>query len=130
MHKILIIDDMPKNIQMAMNMLKHEGYHMFYAKSASMAMPLIKKHAFTLILLDIMMPETDGFEFCKLLKSSSSTKDIPILFLSGKDSVEDIQKAYEVGGTDYIIKPFIDIELKTKVAMHTQLAELKKALQC
>jgi putative two-component system response regulator len=117
---------MPKNIQMAMNMLKNEGYHMFYAKSAKMALKLVQEHTFTLILLDIMMPEMNGFEMCKILKSDVKNKNIPIIFLSGRDSNEDIQKAYEVGGIDYIIKPFIDIELKTKVATHSELVNLRK----
>ncbi len=126
MSTILIVDDMPKNIQMAMNMLKDEGYHMFYAKDAKMALKLVKEHDFDLILQDIMMPEIDGFEVCKILKSDEQTADISVIFLSGLDSSEDIQKAYEVGGVDYIIKPFIDIELKTKVAIHSELARLRK----
>ncbi len=128
MSKILIVDDMPKNIQMAMNMLKDEGYEMFYAKSATMALELIKKHDFDLLLVDIMMPQMDGYELCHILKSDIKTKSIPLIFLSGKDSFEDIQKAYESGGIDYIIKPFIDIELKTKVSIHIQLREFKKRL--
>ena len=126
MHKILIVDDMPKNIQMAMNMLKNEGYHMFYAKDGNMALKLTKEKEFDLILLDIMMPDINGFEVCKRLKSDPKTADIPIIFLSGKDSSDDIQTAYEIGGVDYIIKPFMDIELKTKVAIHTELSQLKK----
>jgi len=126
MSKILILDDMPKNIQMAMNMLKNEGYHMFYAKDGNMALKLTKEKEFDLILLDIMMPEINGFEVCQRLKADKTTADIPIIFLSGKDSIDDIQKAYEVGGIDYIIKPFMDIELKTKVAIHTELSQLKK----
>jgi len=126
MTKILIVDDTPKNIQMAMHMLKSEGYHMFYAKDANMALALIKENNFDLILLDIMMPEVDGFAVCQALKSDKNTADIPIIFLSGKDSSDDIQRAYEVGGVDYIIKPFIDIELKTKVATYTELTRLRK----
>ncbi len=127
MSKILIVDDMPKNIQMAMNMLKNEGHHMFYAKSAKMALKLILKHKIDIILLDIMMPEMDGFEMCKILKSDKETANIPVIFLSGRDSSCDIQKAYEVGGVDYIVKPFIDIELKTKVSIHSQLQQLTRS---
>jgi len=126
MYKILIVDDMPKNIQVAMNMLKDEGYHMFYAKDGNMALKLTKEKDFDLILLDIMMPDIDGFEVCKRLKSDTKTAHIPIVFLSGKDSSDDIQKGYEAGGIDYIIKPFLDIELKTKVAVHTELARLRQ----
>lgn len=128
MSKILIIDDKPKNIQVAMNMLRNEGHQMFYAKSASMGLKLVKEHEVEIILLDIMMPQMDGYEMCKILKNDSKTKEIPVIFLSGKDSIEDIQKAYEAGGVDYIIKPFIDIELKTKVALHSKLIQLKKEI--
>lgn len=120
---------MPKNIQMAMNMLKNEGYHMFYAKDASMALKLIEKQSFDLILLDIMMPQVNGFEMCEILKKDEKTSDIPVIFLSDKDSSEDIKRAYEVGGIDYIVKPFLDIELKTKVAVHSELSRLKKEVR-
>jgi len=117
---------MPKNIQIAMNMLKSEGYHMFYAKDAQMALKLIKEKKFDLILLDIMMPHMDGFEMCEILKSDKSTDSIPVIFLSGRDSGDDIQRAYEVGGIDYIVKPFINLELITKVAQHIELSRLRK----
>lgn len=126
MSKVLIVDDMPKNIQMAMNMLKDEGYHMFYAKDGKMALKLVKEQEFDLILLDVMMPLMNGFEVCEILKSDEKTSSIPVIFLSGKDSSEDIQKSYEVGGIDYIVKPFIDIELKTKVGVQVELSKLKK----
>ncbi len=130
MSNILIVDDMPKNIQMAMNMLKGEGHHMFYAKNAKMGLNIVKEQKIDIILLDIMMPQMDGYQMCKILKSDKNTKDIPVIFLSGKDSSEDIQKAYEAGGVDYITKPFIDIELKTKVSIQTELVRLRKEFMC
>ena len=124
-NKILIVDDIPINIQMAMNILKDEGYKMYYAKSGEMALKLIDENDFDLILLDIMMPEMNGFEVCLKLKSNDKTKNIPIIFLSGKDSSTDIEKAYEVGGIDYVVKPFITIELITKVKSYTRLKQLE-----
>ena len=124
-NKILIVDDIPINIQMAMNILKDEGYKMYYAKSGEMALKLIDEKDFDLILLDIMMPEMNGFEVCLKLKSNDKTKNIPIIFLSGKDSSMDIEKAYEVGGIDYVVKPFITIELITKVKSYTRLKQLE-----
>ena len=124
-NKILIVDDIPINIQMAMNILKDEGYKMYYAKSGEMALKLIDENDFDIILLDIMMPEMNGFEVCLKLKSNDKTKNIPIIFLSGKDSSTDIEKAYEVGGIDYVVKPFITIELITKVKSHTRLKQLE-----
>ena len=124
-NKILIVDDIPINIQMAMNILKDEGYKMYYAKSGEMALKLIDENDFDLILLDIMMPEMNGFEVCLKLKSNDKTKNIPIIFLSGKDFSTDIEKAYEVGGIDYVVKPFITIELITKVKSYTRLKQLE-----
>ena len=124
-NKILIVDDIPKNIQMAMNILKNEKYKMFYAKSGQMALDLICEHNFDLILLDIMMPEMTGFEVCSKLKNDEKTKNIPIIFLSGKDSTQDIEKAYEVGGMDYVVKPFITIELIKKVNSYVRLKQLE-----
>jgi len=121
---ILIVDDVPINIQVAMNILKNEGYKMLYAQSGQMAFDIIKNNSVDLILLDVMMPQLDGFEVCEHLKQDENTKDIPIIFLSGKDSSADIEKAYEVGGDDYVIKPFINIELIKKVSIHTKLKKL------
>ena len=123
--KILIVDDIPKNIQMAMNILKNEGYKMFYAKNGQMALDLVVEHDFDLILLDIMMPDISGFDVCTELKNNIRTKKIPIIFLSGKDSSQDISQAYECGGIDYVIKPFITIELITKVNSYVRLKRLE-----
>ncbi len=118
---ILIVDDMPKNIQVAMNILRDEGYKMLFAQSGKKAFDVIKENNIDLILLDVMMPDLDGFEVCKILKQDENTKDIPIIFLSGKDSSSDIEKAYELGGSDYVVKPFINIELITKVSTYIRL---------
>lgn len=127
--KILIVDDVLKNIQMAMNILKNEGYKMFYAKNGQMAMNLIQEHTFDLILLDIMMPEMNGFEVCRLLKSDENTKKIPIVFLSGRDSSSDIERAYESGGIDYVVKPFITLELITKTNSYVRLKRLEDIIE-
>lgn len=123
--KVLIVDDVSKNIQIAMSILKNEGYRIFYSKDAKSALTLISKHDFDLILLDIMMPIMNGFELCTKLKKDEQTKNIPVIFLSGKDSSCDIEEAYEVGGSDYVIKPFINIELINKVKTHVRLKILE-----
>lgn len=126
MGKILIVDDVSINIQMAMNILKNEGHHMFYAQNGKRALELTQKNDFDLILLDIMMPDMDGFDVCAILKLDEKTKDIPIVFLSGKDSTSDIEKAYESGGLDYVVKPFISIELITKSNTYVRLKNLEE----
>lgn len=123
--KVLIVDDIAKNIQMAMNILKNQGHKMFFAQSGEKALALANEHDFDLILLDIMMPEMNGFEVCKKLKEEEKTKNIPIVFLSGKDSTQDIEQAYEVGGLDYVVKPFISIELITKANTYVKLKKLE-----
>lgn len=125
MGKILIVDDTPKNIQMAMNILKNEGHHMYYAQSGEKALALVDENDFDLILLDVMMPDMNGYEVCKKLKSNDKTNEIPVVFLSGKDSTADVELAYEVGGLDYVIKPFISIELITKANTYIRFKELE-----
>jgi len=122
---VLIVDDIPMNIQVAMNILKNEGYKMLFAQSGQKAFEIIKENNVDLILLDVMMPELNGFEVCEILQKDKNSKDIPIIFLSGKDSSSDIEKAYEVGGADYVVKPFINIELIKKVNTHITLKKLK-----
>lgn len=123
---VLIVDDVPKNIQMAMNILKNEGYRMLFAQSGKLAFDIIKTNEVDLILLDVMMPELNGFEVCEILKKDQNFKNIPVVFLSGKDSNEDIEKAYEIGGVDYILKPFLNIELITKASTYTTLRKMQK----
>jgi len=71
------------------------------------------------------MPEMNGFEVCRILKQNENYKDIPVIFLSGNDQTEDIQEAYECGGIDYILKPFLNIELITKALTYTRLSGIK-----
>jgi putative two-component system response regulator len=72
-----------------------------------------------------MMPDMNGFEVCEKLKKDDKTKNIPVIFLSGKDSSSDIEQAYETGGIDYVVKPFITIELITKVNSYVRLKQLE-----
>ena len=102
---------------------------MFYAKNGEMALKLVEEHEFDLILLDIMMPDMNGFEVSSKLKNDDKTKKIPIIFLSGKDSSSDIEQAYESGGIDYVVKPFITIELITKVNSYVKLKRLEDKLE-
>ncbi len=119
---ILIVDDEKFNIELAAVYLKEEGYKLSFALHARAALETIYKKEISLILLDINMPKTDGFEVCRMLKEDVKTKDIPIIFLTAQTDIEYISKAFEVGGADYISKPFNGIELKARVK--TQLQNL------
>ena len=119
---ILIVDDEKFNIELAAVYLKEEGYKISFALTAKAALEIIYVKDISLILLDINMPKTDGFEVCRILKEDVKTKDIPIIFLTAQTDIEYISKAFEVGGADYISKPFNGVELKARVK--TQLQNL------
>ena len=115
---ILIVDDEIFNIELAAAYLKEDNYQISYALNAIAAMKLVKSKKIDLILLDINMPLTDGFEVCLMLKSEKKTKDIPVIFLTAQTDIEYISRAFEIGGNDYINKPFNGIELKARVKTH------------
>ena len=127
--KLLIVDDVTKNIQLVANYLKQVGYEINYALSGKAALNHVRKSSFDLILLDIMMPEMDGFEVCKRLKANDETRDIPVIFLTAKTDIESITEAFEVGGIDYITKPFNKAELLARVKTHLELQHQKKNLK-
>jgi len=117
---ILIVDDEKLNIDLVAAYLKEEGYQLSFALNAQAALELVMKKEINLILLDINMPKVDGFKVCEMLKSDTKTKDIPILFLTAQTDIDFISRAFEIGGSDYIRKPFNGIELKARVKTHLQ----------
>jgi putative two-component system response regulator len=129
--RILIVDDVVDNIRVAMNILKEDGYEFSFAHSGSEALRLIfdDTQAFDLILLDIMMPGVNGFEVCQKLKESNATLDIPVIFLTAKTDVDAIAKGFELGGVDYITKPFHANELLARVKTHLALSQAKHLLK-
>ncbi len=127
-YKILIVDDIPKNIQILGNILSRENYQIAYAQFGEQALSILGKQMFDLILLDIMMPGMDGYEVCKQLKSNKATKDIPVIFLTAKADMESVIKGFESGGQDYITKPFNSAELLARVYTHIQLNVQKNEL--
>jgi len=118
--KLLIVDDEEINIQLASLYLEDEEYELFSALSAQEALSIISQEHISLILLDVNMPHTDGFTLCSMLKSEQRTKDIPIIFLTAQHNIEYIAKAFEVGGADYITKPFNVLELKARINVQVQ----------
>lgn len=126
---ILIVDDVIDNIQVAMNILKEDGYNFSYAKSGEDALELVKEQQIDLILLDIMMPGLDGYEVAHQLKNDPRTMDIPIIFVTAKTDVDSLEKAFKNGGVDYITKPYHAEELLARVKNHLELHFAKKLLQ-
>ena len=104
--KVLIVDDEP-SILMSLEFLMHkEGYEVFVARDGAEALDIINKETPDIIILDIMMPDVDGYEVCQLVKASDSTSHIKVIFLSAKSKPEDIEKGLEMGADLYLTKPF------------------------
>lgn len=112
---ILIIDDNPENLRLLSRMLIKRGYDVRQALNGMMALNAVEVQAPDLILLDIMMPQIDGYEVCKQLKSNPKTAGIPVIFLSALDDVDNKLKGFAVGGADYITKPFQFDEVLVRV---------------
>ena len=104
--KILIVDDIPANLNVLCQALETEGYRIVAAPSGTVALQIAHRTQPDLILLDVMMPEMDGFETCRRLKADASTAEIPVIFITAKDEISSVVKGFEVGGVDYITKPF------------------------
>lgn len=128
-YDILIVDDISDNIKVAMNILKENNYNFSFAMNGKQALAIIKEKEFDLILLDIMMPELNGYDVIKILKNDSSTKDIPVIFLTAKADIDSLAKGFELGAVDYITKPFHSAELISRVSTHLQLYTAKKVLE-
>ena len=126
---ILIVDDNQKNIQVLGNILREEGYRIAVAFNGYKAIEIAENIHPTLILLDVMMPEIDGFQVCENLKSKPATRSIPVIFLTAKVEDEDILKGFHKGGVDYITKPFKKEELLARVRTHITLEVTKRQLQ-
>jgi len=118
---ILVVDDNPKNLQILSAVLYKEGYTVLFASNGKQALDMAQNQVPDLILLDINLPDIDGFEVCKKLKQNSLTKDIPIMFITGRIETEDIVLGFKVGAVDYITKPFNIVELLSRVNTHLNL---------
>ena len=98
---VLVVDDTTRNIQVLGTILRQEGYEINVAQNGLQALQMVERVPPDLILLDVMMPQLDGFETCKRLKASEKTKEIPVIFLTAKTETEDIMKGFELGAVDY-----------------------------
>lgn len=124
---ILVVDDNPHNLKVISSVLGG-NYSLTIANSASKALQILSKMSPDLILLDIMMPDMDGYEVCKLIKEDSSICDIPIIFLTAKNDIEDLVKGFDYGAVDYITKPFNIKEVHVRVENHLKLARARNII--
>ena len=128
MKTILIVDDTELNVETLMELLE-DKYDLLASLDGEGALEIVEEEHVDLILLDIMMPGIDGFEVCRRLKSNPKTNNIPIIFITAKTDDESIEKAYELGGVDYITKPFRVREVLSRIANHLALSEQQHHLE-
>ena len=126
---ILIVDDAPENIQLLLRIFNKDGYRIQTADNGAQAVEIARSMLPDIILLDINMPVMDGFEACALLKGDERTCDIPVIFLSALDNIEHKARAFQVGGVDYILKPFEYEEVQARVETHLVLRNLQVQLK-
>jgi signal transduction histidine kinase len=126
---ILIADDKPDNLRLLSRILTDEGHKVRKVLDGNRALDAAQVEPPDLILLDIMMPEIDGYEVCQMLKANERTQAIPVIFLSALDDIEDKVKAFSVGGVDYITKPFQKEEVIARVKTHLHIQALTRDLK-
>ena len=125
---ILIVDDVEANRFILRNIIVEMGYQPILAENGVQALKIFPKCRPQLILLDISMPEMDGFEFCKIMKSNADSRDVPIIFISAFDDESDIEKGFSLGGEDYVTRPFIPEEIKARVGVRLKLYDANQKL--
>ncbi len=125
---ILLVDDDPENLSLMTDLLEFHQYQVAIFKNGIKALKFLISHKPDLILLDVMMPDMDGFEVCRRLKSDPDICDIPVIFLSALTDPTVISKGFEVGGVDYITKPFHSKEVIARVRLHLKLTQMQNAL--
>ncbi|MEG3859404.1 ATP-binding response regulator [Microcoleus sp. herbarium12] len=125
---ILIIDDSPENLHLLRGILSAAGYKVHLAPSGKLALKFIESNLPDLILLDIMMPQMDGYQICEQLKACEKTQEIPIIFISALHDVFDKVKAFSLGSADYITKPFQQQEVLARIENQLRIVRLSKQL--
>lgn len=125
---LLLVDDIPTNLKMLFNYLKSLGFKVRIANNGEKAIEQVERTPPDLILLDVMMPNLDGFEVCRRLKANAQTRDIPIIFMTAKTETVDKVKGFEVGAVDYVTKPIQQEEVLARINAHLTIRNLQKSL--
>lgn len=126
--RILIVDDVPANLDVLRQVLEGAGYQVMLAPNGQIALRSAAKAHPDLILLDVMMPDMDGYEVCRRLKADDTTSDIPVIFITANDDTESLVKGFQVGGVDFVGKPFREEEVLMRLHTHLQIARLTDEL--
>lgn len=127
--KVLVVDDKPSNLRFLSELLTAQGYQVYRAICGQLALNSAIANCPDLILLDIRMPEMNGYEVCRRLKSTPETEHIPVIFLSVLDDINDKLQAFQVGGADYIAKPFQVEEVLARIDKQVGLQKLQQQLK-
>lgn len=126
---IVIVDDNHDNLSLLRAILEREGFRVFAALSGAVALTLVAREAPDLIMLDVYMPEMDGYETCRRIKADSQSADIPVIFISASDSRADRVAAFDAGGVDYVGKPFCVEEVLARARAHANLYRIRRNLE-
>ena len=127
--RILVVDDTTENLQVIGAILRKAGYQLSVAKLGQQGLDIAARTPPDLVLLDIMMPEMDGFEVCRRFKADPKLQEIPIIFLTASNEADSVVKGFESGAVDYITKPFNSAELLSRVNTHLQLRAARQQLE-
>jgi len=128
-YTILIVDDNPTNLNVLVDYLEEYGFEIMIAKSGEIGLKRVKVTKPDIILLDVMMPGIDGFETCRQLKANEETRDIPIIFMTALDNVEDKVRGFELGAVDYVTKPIEQKEVLARINTHLSIRDLTYKLR-
>lgn len=126
--RILIVDDVEANRFILRNIIMDMGYQPVLAENGVQALKIFPKCKPQLVLLDIAMPQMDGYEFCKILKDNPESRDVPIIFISAYDDGQDIVKGFQLGCEDYVTKPFIPEVIQARVGVHLKLSDAMRGM--
>ncbi len=127
-HRLLIVDDQPANIRVMAEALGDQ-YELFFATSGSKALEIASTSNIELVLLDVVMPDLDGFEVCRRLKSSEQTSRIPVIFVTAREQTSEEEKGFAVGAVDYITKPIRPPVVRARVRTHLELKQARDLLE-
>ncbi|MFT5378118.1 MAG: DNA-binding response OmpR family regulator, partial [Candidatus Latescibacterota bacterium] len=126
--RLLLVDDTPANLHVLCEVLEARGYNISIALSGQQALDIAAQATPDLVLLDVMMPEMDGYEVCRLLKADEKMRDVPVIFITAQDLSDGVVAGFDAGGVDYITKPFREREVLARVQTHLQLNQLNRQL--
>ncbi len=126
---ILIVDDEPSNIQLLGKILQKLKHSVSYVLNGESTLEIVRKKKFDLILLDIMLPDIDGFEICRILMEDEETNEIPVIFITARSEIENVIRGFRVGGVDYVTKPFNELELTARINNQLELKARKDQLK-